>query len=161
MNPSLVFQKTDRGREEIAKRTFRLDARRRMLLIIVDGQSDAATLAAKVAHVEGSDTFLQSLWTEGFIEPAAQPGGKPAPPALPAAARAGAAPDPATLEQLKRNAVVLIERLMGPGGEALALRIERAATPEAFLAEAGKVRDALAAILGPKKADQFAKSVGL
>ena len=159
MNPDQVFQKTEKGREEIAKRTHRLDARRRMVLIIVDGQSSAESLAAKVAHVEGSETFLQSLWTEGFIEPVG--GAIATAPAVAAAPALRPGADPVALEQLKRSACSQIERLMGPDGDALALRIEKATTHEQFLAEARKVREALSAFLGPKKAELFAKSIGL
>lgn len=69
MNPDQVFQKTDKGREEIARRTFRLEARRRTLLILVDGRSDAANLAEKAAQLGDAMAQLQTLWTEGFIEP--------------------------------------------------------------------------------------------
>lgn len=169
MNPKSVFQKTEKGRQEIAKRTHRLESRKRMLLIVVDGQSDAEALAAKVAHLEDPLELLEALVAEGFVEPA---GGEAVAPAARAPAtpvRAGPARTPAAapstaalpLEALKRNAVVQIEKLMGPGGEALALKIEAVTTREQFHVEAGKVRDALASLLGQKKADAFAATLGL
>lgn len=154
MNPDQVFQKSDKGREEIAKRTLRLEARRRTLLILVDGNSDAANLAEKAAQLGDAMALLQSLWTEGFIEPV---GG------VAAAAEAAATGTLAdgSLEELKRNACSEIGRLMGPDGDAVALKLERATTREAFLAEARKAHDILKAFLGPKKAEQFAKVTGL
>lgn len=104
MNPELVFQKSDKGREEIAKRTFRLEARRRTLLILVDGRSDAANLAEKAAQLGDAAALLQTLWAEGFIEPV---GG------VVAAADAAAtdALGDGSFEELKRNACSEIERL--------------------------------------------------
>ncbi len=167
MDPEQVFQKTDKGREEISKRTHRVEAKRRTLLILVDGQSDAANLAEKVAHMGDAMAMLETLWSEGFIEPlgeapAAAPEAAPATTSLPGASTApGASAVPVTLDQLKRAACTQIERLMGPDGDALALKIEKTATREEFLAEARKARDALKAFLGAKKAETFAKAIGL
>ncbi len=158
MSPEQVFQKTDKGREEIAKRTFRLEARRRTLLILVDGHSDAASLAEKTAHMGDGIAQLQTLWSDGFIEPAGE--------AL-AAAPAGSTPiagretGPGSLEQLKRKACAEIERLMGPDGVGLALRIERTTTHAEYLAEARKASAALNAFLGPRKGEEFARTMGL
>ena len=156
MNPDQVFQKTDKGREEIAKRTYRLDARRRMLLILVDGQSSAESLAAKVAHVEGSETFLQSLWTEGFIEPVGE--------ALATAPAVGAAPahaprrTPSRSSSSSERRAPQIERLMGPDGDTLALKIEKAATREAVPRRSAQGRATPSRpSSGPRKAELFAK----
>jgi hypothetical protein len=171
MNPKSVFQKTEKGRDEIAKRTHRLDSRRRMLLIVVDGLSDAETLADKVAHLDNALELLESLSAEGFVEQTggaepAEPPPRPAPPrGAPATLRAAepppASPSALPLEALKRSAVSQIDRLMGPGGEALALKLEAASTREAFLAEARKVHQALVASVGGRKAEDFARSLGL
>jgi hypothetical protein len=121
------------------------------LLILVDGQSDAAGLAEKTAHMGDTMALLQTLWSEGFIEPV---GG-----AAPAAE--GGTTLPGSLEQLKRTACAEIERLMGPDGDAVALKLERTGTREEFVAEARKAHDILKAFLGPKKAELFRKAIGL
>jgi hypothetical protein len=149
MQPGNVFQKTQKGREEIEKRTHRLDSRRRTLLIMVDGRASAGDLAAKAAHIPDAMALLQSLWTEGFVEPAGDVAEEVAPPA-------GAMP----LDELKRAACKAIGRLMGPDGDSLALKLERAPTHEAFLAEAARVREALRSFLGPRQAEEFWKSLG-
>ena len=149
MHPENVLQKTQKGREEIEKRTFRIDHRRRTLLIMVDGRSNAAALAEKAAHIPGGMDLLQSLWTEGFVEPV---GAAHAEVAQPLSGR--------PLEELKRIACSTIERLMGPDGDAIALKIERAPSPAAFFAEAAKARDALRAFLGPRQAEEFWKALG-
>jgi len=149
MHPENVFQKTQKGREEIEKRAFRIDHKRRTLLIMADGRSNAAALAGKAAHIPDAMALLQSLWTEGFVEPV---GAALAEVAQPLSGR--------PLEELKRIACGTIERLMGPDGDAIALKIERTQSPAAFFAEAAKARDALRAFLGPRQADEFWKALG-
>jgi hypothetical protein len=156
MSPDNVFRKTQKGRDEIEKRTLRIDAKRRTLLILVDGRASAGELADKLAHIPDSLALLQSLWSEGFVEPAgALAADEPAGAGVPEAARAGAA----DLDQLKRRATREIERLMGPDGDSIAIRIERAGTHAAFVAEATRARDAIRAFLGPRQADEFWKSL--
>ena len=149
MHPDNVFQKTPKGREEIEKRTLRIDHKRRTLLILVDGRSTAAELAGKAAHIPDGMALLQSLWTDGFIEPVGA-----------VIAQAEPVGGTRSLEELKRAACGAIERMMGPDGDSIALKIERAPTLEAFFAEAAKARDALGAFLGPRKAAEFWKSLG-
>lgn len=171
MNPKSVLQKTDKGRDEIAKRTYRLEARKRTLLILVDGRLEAEAIAEKAAHIEAPMDLLQALFADGFVEVAGAGGGAaqaPSAPAKavppPAGAPAPGAPAPGAplpLEALKRNAVIQIEKLMGPDGAMLALKIEGATSREEFFVEARKVHQALGSFLGSRQADAFARAVGL
>ncbi len=156
MDNESVLQKTAKGREEIEKRTFRVDARRRTLLILIDGRASAGELADKAAHIPDVPALLQSLIDQGFVE--SLTGEAPAAPAQPAAATNLAG---ASLDELRRNACRQVERLMGPDGDAIALKLERAATMQEFLAQAQKTREILLAFLGPRKAEEFWKSLGL
>lgn len=153
MDPHLVLRKTAKGREEIDKRTYRVDARRRMLLILIDGRATTAEIATKAAHVANPDEMFESLLAEGFVEP----GDGPAPPGT--ASNAPRGPAGAPLDEAKRRAVKALERLMGPGAEAIALKIERAATREELLAEAQKAREALRSYLGARQAEEFWNSL--
>lgn len=167
MNPKTVLQKTDKGREEIAKRTYRLEARKRTLLILVDGQSDAETLAGKAAHLASPLEMLESLLAEGFVKAVGAEEGPVPGPAAPEAARAmpgpaaGGAGAPLPLEELKRLACTLIEKVMGPDGMVLALKIEQATTREEFFAEARKIHKALSSFVGARQAEAFAKALNL
>ncbi|MDX2218575.1 MAG: hypothetical protein SF172_06075 [Burkholderiales bacterium] len=158
MNPALVFGKTAKGREEIEKRTWRIDSRRRMLLIMVDGIHTAEDLASKSATPEDAFSHLQSLWTEGFIEPA--DGARAAPP-QPAAAAAPAAVAGRSLEELQRAGSRAISNLLGPEGENMALRLEKTKTVEQFVMEAQRTRDALKDYVGARKAEAFWQALGL
>jgi hypothetical protein len=152
MHPDNVLQKTAKGRDEIEKRTHRIDSKRRTLLIMVDGRSSAAAIAGKAAHIADGLGLLQSLWTEGFVEPVGE-----------IRAEVAASPPPQSgrsLDELKRAATGAIGKLMGPDGDTLSLKLERAQTSEAFFAEAAKAREALRSFLGPRQAEEFWKSLG-
>lgn len=157
MNPALVFGKTAKGREEVEKRTWRIDSRRRMLLIMVDGIHTAENLASRSASAEDAFSQLQSLWTEGFIEPASGADAAVEPPAA-------SSPAPVTarsLEQLQRAASRAISDLLGPEGETMALRLEKTRTVEQFMMEAQRTRDTLKDYVGARKADAFWQALGL
>lgn len=160
MNPALVFGKTAKGREEVEKRTWRIDSRRRMLLIMVDGVHTAEDLATKSAQPEDAFSQLQSLWTEGFIEPASGERAAPEAPA-PAAAAAPVAVGGRSLEELQRAASRAISNLLGPEGENMALRLEKTKTVDQFIMEAQRTREALRAFSGQKKSDAFWQALGL
>lgn len=133
----ILYRKTVKGVAEIETRTHRLPPRLRQMLILVDGRR--TDLALRQLISPGSDEALHALAADGFIElvgvtaapgvatPAPVPGAAtvaqaPA-PAAPAAAPAGAS---AFTEQDRRDAVRMLTDLVGPTGEALALKIERA-----------------------------------
>jgi len=158
MDPALVLAKTAKGREEIEKRTFRLEARRRVMLILVDGQSSAEDLSSRSSDADEAMTTLQFLWTEGFIEPAGAFAG-----AQPEAAQMAAPVIQTTksLSELQRLASKSIENLLGPEGENMALRLEKTKTMEQFLAEAQHTRDTLKQFVGQRKADLFWAALGL
>lgn len=66
MNTS-IYDKTDKGRDEIATRKNQLAARLRTLLLMVDGQKNAATLLQSTAGLGVSENCLGTLLTEGYI----------------------------------------------------------------------------------------------
>jgi hypothetical protein len=61
-----VFEKTSRGREEIARRVARLDAACRQILIVIDGQRDIDAIAALFPHSAVMEA-VHYLRQEGFI----------------------------------------------------------------------------------------------
>ncbi len=63
-----VFDKTDKGREEIATRANHLAARQRTLLLLVDGHRDTVDLMAKVAGLGLDEKALVDLLDGGFIQ---------------------------------------------------------------------------------------------
>lgn len=83
----LVFDKTDKGRDEIATRRYQLPAKLRSILLLVDGKHSGEALLRKYAGIGVSGEVLQDLIAGGFISPREAE--------TPAAAPALAAPAPA------------------------------------------------------------------
>ena len=68
----IVFSKTDKGREEMAKRSFGLNPLQRRVLILIDGSKDLETLAEMIpAMVPGGQLreILVHLLEHDFIAP--------------------------------------------------------------------------------------------
>ena len=115
MSVETIYAKTQKGFEEMTRRTYRLPARMRALLIMIDGRLLAGELFAREQHPEESQQLIESLLKDGFIEPIGGIAAPPDPstartePAVMAASApsrshstipAGWAPDQAVLDQL-------------------------------------------------------------
>lgn len=68
-----VFDKTEKGREEIATRKYHLSPRARSLLVMIDGKQNADDLLKKVAGLGLTEQCMADLLQEGFIREAASP----------------------------------------------------------------------------------------
>lgn len=128
-----VYRKTAKGQSEIETRAHRLTPRQRSALILVDGKRSSEDLSKLV--LQEPVQILGHLLHEGLIEVIAElasttPAAALA-PAAPVAAPAEATPRPkfVPFEQTRRDAVHALTDLVGPLGEALAIRMERARHP--------------------------------
>ncbi len=90
-----IYDKSDKGREEIATRRHHLPARLRMLLVQIDGRHTRAALLAKLAAVGLGEADIEQLLAQQFIVlvaggPAADEAAEQesAAPRVPASARA-------------------------------------------------------------------------
>jgi hypothetical protein len=124
---AITYRKSSKGVSEIETRAHRLAPRLRSALIVVDGRRNATELY-KLIPQQAEET-LASLLEQGFIEAvaekpaaaaAAPPAAAPAPAARPVPRPAGA-----DFETRRRDAVRRLTDLVGPMGEALAMRMER------------------------------------
>lgn len=135
-----IYRKTAKGHSEIETRAHRLSLRLRSALIMVDGRrSDDEVHKLMPQHAE--DT-LQQLVEQGFIEiigitQDALPARAPAPmqpaAATPAPAAALAVPPsmpPRDFATTRLQAVRLFTEMVGPMAEALAMKMERARSPD-------------------------------
>ena len=125
-----IHRKSAKGVAEIETRAHRLAPRLRSLLILVDGRKSDDDLARLMPQADGG---LAQLLADGFIEPAAVPVTPARPPERPApsaTATDAAQRTAADLPALQRLAVRQLTELVGPLGEGLALRIEKARTFE-------------------------------
>ncbi len=62
-----IYDKTDKGRQEIATRQFQLQNRLRTLLVMVDGKQSAAELLRKVQALGLDENSIQELIDGDFI----------------------------------------------------------------------------------------------
>ncbi|MFL6707774.1 MAG: hypothetical protein ACJ8HI_06170 [Massilia sp.] len=74
---SVVYDKTDKGREEIATRKYQVPARMRTLLVLVDGRRDLDWLLSNIAGLGLNQQSIDELLAQDFIRMV--PGTAPAP----------------------------------------------------------------------------------
>ena len=136
-----IYRKTAKGHSEIETRAHRLAPRLRSALILIDGRRSDDEVRKLIP--QQADETLQLLVEQGFIEiigitqdapRAAQPAARPANPApavaaptLPAAAPAV---PPRDFAATRAQAVRLFTDMVGPMSEALAMKMERARSPD-------------------------------
>jgi hypothetical protein len=65
---NIIFDKTDKGREEIITRKFHLASRLRTLLVLVDGKHTSDDLLGKVAAIGLTQASLEELEQQGYIQ---------------------------------------------------------------------------------------------
>ena len=63
---STVFEKTDKGREEITTRKYQLASRLRSLLVMVDGKQTTSELLTKVAQLGLDEQSIAELLEKEF-----------------------------------------------------------------------------------------------
>jgi hypothetical protein len=127
-----IYRKTAQGQDEIETRARRLAPRLRSALILVDGKRSEDELRKVI--LQQPDEALQALLEQGLIEVAAvtqaRPRPEPATAPTPLGTPAVSAPAPLAPEfaTLRREAVHALNETLGPMGETLALKMEKAAS---------------------------------
>lgn len=133
-----IYRKTAKGHSEIETRAHRLSPRLRSGLILIDGRRSDDEVRKLIP--QQADETLQLLVEQAFIEiigitqdapRAPQPAARPveaAPPVAPPPA-APAVP-PRDFATTRAQAVRLFTDMVGPMAEALAMKMERARSPD-------------------------------
>jgi hypothetical protein len=156
-----IYRKTAKGVQEIETRALKLAPRFRSLLILVDGRRSDDELVRLVATA--GDQALAALAEGGFIEAigmTADPEPAARAPAAPARPAPAPAPPPDGFEQRRREAVRQLFDLVGPMGEAIALKLERAATMDDFRALLVTAAQIVANTRGRQAATDFYQRYG-
>lgn len=152
-----IYRKTEKGRNEIATRANRLGLRERAMLILVGEQTTRQDLLAKNSHPT-SEGIINNLLADGYIE-FVNGQGAPAAAAAPAPVPAAAVASDPTVEvsmiSCTRYACRTLVTLLGPMADDLTAAVEKAKTPAELAATLQKCRDAIQAMGGRKKADEF------
>lgn len=157
LDESLVFHKTQAGANEIATPVHALPPKLRRALIMVDGTKSVAELSALFRPGEAAPILLE-LQAKGLVSLS---GGEVA-----KAAESAPMPDPVAglprerFEEIRREAMREISHRLGPNGDALALKIERCATPQELRVALREAEKILASFLGAEYGRTFAQKVG-
>ncbi|MFP5393660.1 MAG: hypothetical protein ACLGI6_19265 [Gammaproteobacteria bacterium] len=86
---SILFDKTDKGREEIATRKYRVSPRLRSLLVMIDGQRPLEDLLANLGAIGVTEESIDELLRDEFIIVVSKPDVAPPAPAHPRPVRPG------------------------------------------------------------------------
>ncbi len=135
-----VFDKTEKGREEIATRKHHLAPRLRTLLVLIDGKQSKEELLKKVAGIGLGEEGLEELTNNGFIEiPAASQAaampGSAAPPEKPALQAEAILPEGENQFQAVYHFYTeTIKSTIGLRGYGLQLKVEKASSIDDFRA---------------------------
>ena len=178
-----IFDKTERGRSEIATRGQAVAPRLRTLLLLVDGKTGSDELLRKVAGLGLGQEHLDELLQAGLIQ-ASGDAGAHLPIAAPAAAPAAAAPvagstaaAPTAAKSVASAAPASPEQILPPGqtqfeaiyhfyndtiksmiglrGYGLQLRVERASSVQDFR----ELRQAYLEAVLKAKGEEIARSL--
>lgn len=158
MDTGKVYAKTDKGHEEIEKRSYHLNFRHRTALILVDGENTADALLEKIPG--DARVLLEDLLREGFITTAGEFASASGAPEAPSEGTTATAAN-FDIDHSKRQAVQMIESVLGPDGESLALAIERCQTHAEFSKQARRAREIILQVSGQRKATEFWTKSGL
>jgi hypothetical protein len=142
---SPVFDKTAKGREEIATRQHRLASRLRILLLLIDGKHSTEDLLPKVAGIGLTEAGIGELLDQGFIEeavpvaaieasaPTMTKTGKEDTPQADTESASPVFPDgQSQFEAIYRFYTSTIRNTMGLRGYALQIKVEKAASIDDF-----------------------------
>lgn len=156
-----MFDKTDKGREEIATRKHHLAPRLRTLLLLIDGKHSTEDLLGKVAGLGLASDSITELLNSGFIQPLQVAPVAPEPsPVFQAEAPVAEAPHagPAMpngetqFEAIYHFYNETIKSTLGLRGYALQLKVERAASIDEFRALRQPYIEAVLKAKGPEMA---------
>jgi hypothetical protein len=160
---SAIFDKTDKGREEIATRKYQLASRLRTLLVLVDGKQSTADLLKKVSGLGLNEESMAELLNGGFIQNLTIFTATAAPDANPAAVspELGLTEDILPPGESQFTAIYhfyteTIRSMIGLRGYTLQLKVEKAASIDEFRSLRQPYLDAVL----KAKGNEIARSLG-
>jgi hypothetical protein len=156
MASETIYAKTQKGFEEMTRRTYRLPARMRTLLIMIDGKQSAGELFARSQHPEEAEHFLESLLHDGFVEPIGGLSGGTSKAVASAGGGAGTAGSPdVTMAAAKRYITQAMLDALGTDADNFTIHIEAANDLVSLKAVALKYLDVIRSASDRRKAEAF------
>ncbi len=160
-----IFDKTDKGREEITTRKYHLPSRLRPLLVMIDGKQSAGELLKKVAGLGLNADSINELLNNEFIRVVEQAAPAETAPAAPPPAATGNDAAAAPLDEIfggtnQFQAIYqfyteTIKSTIGLRGYTLQLKVEKAASIDDFRA----LRDPYLEAVLKAKGKEVARSI--
>lgn len=125
----IIYRKTAKGLAEIETRVYRLPPRLRSVLIMIDGKRSDADL---VQMLPQAAEVLAALAQDDFISEYTRTSAAPAPPPPPE--RTVIRPPQPTFEAMRKDVLRAFNDRLGPAGEGMALKLEKARNETEFRA---------------------------
>ncbi len=164
----IIYRKTAKGQTEIETRAHRLAPRLRSLLIMVDGKRSDADLAQMLPQASEA---LAALVEDGFITEQARSAASAPVPAAPSPASSapvrdtrstagpGTAAPAAQFEAMRRDLLRALNDRLGPAGERMAIKLERARDEAEFRALLPSAVQLVASVRGRDAAAAFSARI--
>lgn len=143
-----VFARTDKGAEEIEKRTYHLPIRLRTLLLLINGSDPVARILEKAAGIGNGMQMLDELRTQGFIREARGS----------AAAPAAGAPD-TRFRGIVQATNAWVHDMLGPDGDQIAEKLENIHTAAELQQFLQSHRELLEMAAGKRRSEEFFQRV--
>lgn len=166
MNADTIYTKTDAGLREIEQRTHKLDIRHRTLLIMLDGKRAVSDLETQLGRGDMLLPMLARLLELGLITGSSAPT-RTVPPVAPAARPAAASMPPAPApaadndwKQQSQRATQLLNEILGPMGDGLAMRLEALKSPEPLPELLQRCRALIGDVRGQQGLQRFDGAIG-
>jgi hypothetical protein len=130
MDPATVPRRTPAGDAAVARHAPELDTATRVVLAAIDGKRSYAALKLRFGALTDLPAALSRLVAAGLVEGLAAAAAGPATPSAIANNPAASTSVPAGVDpaRLRQQMVRGLSEVLGPSGDALALRVERAKT---------------------------------
>jgi hypothetical protein len=125
----IIYRKTAKGLAEIETRVYRLSPRLRSVLIMIDGKRTDADLLQMLPQAAD---VLAALAQDDFISEYTRTSAAPTPP--PAPERTVIRPPQPTFEAMRKDILRAFNDRLGPAGEGMAVKLEKAKSETEFRA---------------------------
>jgi hypothetical protein len=115
---------------------------------MVDGVATGQQLVDTTSALGNSAAFFSLLVDEGFVAAVSSPAKTPS-----------ALVQSAPRKELVRSVCIMVSDLLGPNGDSLTLKLEKARSNEEFARQVEVCRDVISDMVGKKKGEQFWNAV--
>jgi len=149
----IIYRKTAKGLAEIETRVYKLSPRLRSVLIMIDGKRSDVEFAQMLPQAE---EVLAALLQDDFIAEFARTSGQAAPPPAPPPPERTVirGPQP-SFENMRKDLLRAFNDRLGPAGEGMAVRLEKARNETEFRALLPAAVQLVSTLQGRDAADAF------